>query len=132
MKKCRTFVKQAVKANLVSLDDLVTLFYDHVPLQRETGLSSQAFVPHWTALISPNSSEAYIQTPASIKHLTKESLTGLLDICEEVGCNTVYVAIKKGSEESMDFVRSFMSIGFQLVPPTVKHMDGYMFLGYEL
>lgn len=128
MKKCRTFVKHAVKANLVSPDDLVTLFYDHVPLNT----TASSFSPHWTALISPTNEEAFIQIPASEKECTRQSLTGLLDVCEAIGCKLVYVAVKKSCEEYKEFIQDFVSAGFQLVPAHKLQMEGYSFLGYYL
>lgn len=130
MKKCRTFVKSAIKANLVTPDDLVTLFYDHVPLNTN---APSAFMPHLTAVISPNTQEVFIQTPTCIEELTKQSISGLLDICAEIGCNVAYMAIKNTScEETKKFVQYFMSIGFQLVPPQKANMEGYLFMGFEL
>lgn len=129
MKKCRTFVKNAIKSDLVSSDDLVTLFYDHVPLTNE---NAPTFTPHWTALISPNQEEAFIQLPDSLSETTKESLSSLLDICAALECQTAYIAIKKSCEEIQPFLQAFVGIGFQLVSPKVKSMDGYLLLGYEL
>jgi len=133
LKSCRTFVKQAIKANLVSLEDLVTLFYDHVPAPgvNENG-SQTTFTPHWTALIDPRVGDVYLQTPSSVEEFTRQSLTGLLDICEAIECKTVYASVKKGTEDMKSIMRAFMCAGFQVVPPSIKQMDGYVFLAYEL
>lgn len=131
MKKCRSFIQHATKAELVNLNDLVTLFYDHVPLTSESN-GAPSFIPHWTCLISPEDGEAFIQTPQFCSQFTHESLTGLLDILEELGCANVFAAVKKGSEDMMGMIRLFMGVGFQMVPPTVKHMEGYVFLGFNL
>lgn len=132
LKSCRTFLKHAIKANVVSLDDLVTMFYDHVPAPGTEGQNTGAFNPHWTVLINPKTNEAYIQAPNNIEEFNRQSLTGLLDICEEIGCSTVYASVRKDKEDMKNIVRAFMSAGFQIVPPTVKQMDGHLFLGYEL
>lgn len=130
MKKSRSFIKQAAKADLVNLNDLVTVFYDHVPTN--TGEATTApFMPHWTCLVAPETGEAFIQAPQYCNEFTQESLGGLLDILEELECTHVYAAVQKGSEDMMNVIRQFMSVGFRMVPPTIKNMPGYVLLGYE-
>lgn len=126
MKGCRSFLKAAVKFGIVSKDDLVTLFYDHIPFSE----SAQNSNPHFAVLIVPSSGEAFIQAP-SVELFSQNSLTNLLDILEELECTKVYATIKKG-DDMKNIMRQFIGSGFQMVAPSIKQMDGYAFLGYEL
>jgi len=131
LKSCRTFIKHAVKANLVSLEELVTMFYDHVPSPCADN-DAQTFTPHWTALIDQQTGEVYVQTPNSMQKFTRESLIGLLDICEAIDCKKIYAIIEKDSAELKTILRAFSVAGFQVVPPTNKQMEGYVFLEYAI
>lgn len=82
-------------------------------------------------MISPSSGEAYIQAPASAEHFSQKGLANLLDILEELECTTVFATVKKG-DDMKNVIRHFTFSGFQMVSPSVKQMEGYTFLGYDL
>jgi hypothetical protein len=74
---------------------------------------------------------AFIDGTQPVTPSNKESLTTLLDICAESGCEQFIVCVEKKSiQEMQPIIQSYLSVGFQLNSTMV--VPGYVLLSTEL
>lgn len=134
-----SFIQSAVNKH----DRFIAVVYAVIPsndialidLKRseEQPLYAQNRPQYWTAIIIPEEKQMILEAPSSIQQLQRDVITSILDIAEEIGCEVVYASVKRTSSPDMkDMVRALMYIGFSLVPPSVKTVDGCIVLGIEL
>lgn len=87
---------------------------------------------HWIALLNAEKGEMLLKAPDSVKTFTKESLVTLLEIAEDLGCETVYVVLEKNHNDFATFSKSFMYFDFAPVDPNLKKFEKCMLFGCEL
>jgi len=132
------------RLNLTRADQIDNKFFK-VAFQKQPAFNSIAFFeiePNATnkvttstvtrhAFIAANEGMAFIDGNQPVTPSNKESLTTLLDIVVESGCERFIVCVeKKTIQEMQPIVQSYMMVGFQLDSSMV--VPGYVLLSMEL
>ncbi|CAH2056319.1 unnamed protein product, partial [Iphiclides podalirius] len=94
-------------------------------------------VTRWEAVVHRNT--IYLRMPGVLQSGSKESFMLLLDFAEEkLGCNNCIICVLKSRPDRATLLRTFMFMGFQLLPPAsplmppeINHPD-YIFLHYNM
>jgi len=132
MKQIKPFLLKLKNSNALSLNNSITLLYDVLPNGTSVSSTSQLTnsISHCTCLIDTNTNDAYL---VITEDCSKHSLVNLIDILEEVGCKNIYSVVKKESKEQMKmWSQSLVTLGFEVVHPNVKSVDGFLLFGMEL
>ncbi|XP_045538393.1 LOW QUALITY PROTEIN: ornithine decarboxylase antizyme [Papilio machaon] len=94
-------------------------------------------VTRWEAVVQGNT--IYLRMPTVLQSGSKESFMLLLDFAEErLGCNNCIICVLKSRPDRATVLRTFMFMGFQLLPPTSPLMPqeinnpDYVFLHYNM
>lgn len=120
-----------MKSGLVTPDDsCFALIYDVVLPHPE--ISEPGPKQEYVAIVNTKRKEILVQSPESCRDFTKQSFMSLLDFAESIGCTTVYMAVPKDSEDLNCLVKGFLYVGFEVVNPQVRKMEGYVLLGCQL
>lgn len=130
-KSTRDFISRAVSFDK-KMEHAIILSFDVYKTEVGDAKKAAERAVHWTALYCPESKELLLQTPASAKNFTKESLVSLLEIAEELGCETVFAAIDKEQEDLKLFSRAYMYFDFKIVDPRVRQFEGCLLFGAQL
>lgn len=91
----------------------------------------------WEAVVQGSS--LYLRLPGVLSSGSKESFMVLLDFAQEkLACNNCIVCVRKSRSDRAIVLRTFMFLGFQLIPPNsnllpseLKHPD-YVFMHYNM
>lgn len=129
-----------IRNSVTSQDNFIALVYTIMPNNDTASMDFKGeqlrYVQNgpqfWTTLILPEERQMILEAPANIQQLQRDVFTGILDIAEEIGCDVVYGTVKKDNPDMKDMIRMFMYVGFSIVPPSVKKVDGSVVLCYEL
>lgn len=119
------------------------LFIDHVDnlalesqrnLRFKVGLTDSMEV-EWDTLL--NNGKLFVEIPAGILPAgSKESFVTLLEYAEdELHCSHVIVCFKKNRNDRASLIRTFMFLGFVVVPPgnaLVPQSGDLMFMAYAI
>ncbi|CAH2083981.1 unnamed protein product [Euphydryas editha] len=93
-------------------------------------------VTRWEAVVKGGT--IYLRLPGVLQSGSKESFILLLDFAEErLGCTNCIICILKNRSDRATLLRTFMFMGFQLLPPTSPLMQEinnpeYVFLHYNM
>ncbi|XP_046974747.1 LOW QUALITY PROTEIN: ornithine decarboxylase antizyme [Vanessa cardui] len=93
-------------------------------------------VTRWEAVVKGGT--IYLRLPGVLQSGSKESFILLLDFAEErLGCSNCIICILKNRSDRATLLRTFMFMGFQLLPPTSPLMQDinnpeYVFLHYNM
>ncbi|OWR46254.1 ornithine decarboxylase antizyme 1 [Danaus plexippus plexippus] len=80
----------------------------------------------------------YLRVPSVLSAGSKDSFVMLLDFAEErLGCSNCIICVSKNRSDRSTLLRTFMFMGFQILPPNSHQMDGiehpdYLFLNYNM
>ncbi|CAG9573418.1 unnamed protein product [Danaus chrysippus] len=93
-------------------------------------------VTRWEAVV--NKKSMYLRVPSVLSAGSKDSFVMLLDFAEErLGCSNCIICVSKTRSDRSTLLRTFMFMGFQILPPNSQQMDGiehpdYLFLNYNM
>ncbi|XP_032525185.2 LOW QUALITY PROTEIN: ornithine decarboxylase antizyme 2 [Danaus plexippus] len=93
-------------------------------------------VTRWEAVVKQKS--MYLRVPSVLSAGSKDSFVMLLDFAEErLGCSNCIICVSKNRSDRSTLLRTFMFMGFQILPPNSHQMDGiehpdYLFLNYNM
>ncbi|XP_075988544.1 LOW QUALITY PROTEIN: ornithine decarboxylase antizyme [Anticarsia gemmatalis] len=94
-------------------------------------------VTRWEAVVQGNT--IYLRMPGVLQSGSKESFMLLLDFAEErLGCSNCIICVLKSRPDRATLLRTFMFMGFQLLPPNSPLMPQeitnpeYIFLHYNM
>ncbi|CAH0716998.1 unnamed protein product, partial [Brenthis ino] len=93
-------------------------------------------ITRWEAVVK--GSTIYLRMPGVLQSGSKESFILLLDFAEEkLGCTNCIICVLKSRSDRATVLRTFMFMGFQMLPPTSPLMQDinnpeYMFLHYNM
>ncbi|KAF9805534.1 hypothetical protein SFRURICE_020919 [Spodoptera frugiperda] len=94
-------------------------------------------VTRWEAVVQGGT--IYLRMPGVLQSGSKESFMLLLDFAEErLGCNNCIICVLKSRPDRATILRTFMFMGFQLLPPNSPLMPQeitnpeYIFLHYNM
>lgn len=125
LKSSKNFINTATD---VLGDSAITMLYTVISEDN----TEKRCAPRWTAMIMPEKRQMIIESPTSARQFQRDAITTILDVAETLGLTHVYSTVPKESSEAKELVRTWMYLGFSLVAPAVKNIDGIVLLGYEL
>ncbi|PRP82400.1 hypothetical protein PROFUN_10176 [Planoprotostelium fungivorum] len=78
------------------------------------------------AFIAQNECMSFIEAQRPIEMKNKESLSTLLDLVDEYGCEKMYACVEREEKNMKEIVQSYMAVGFRLDHSLV--LPGYLLL----
>jgi hypothetical protein len=131
-KKSKSFLTHTLKAKMAIPKQSILLFYENQNISTFRGKETEGPSLELIAIFTPSIKEIIVLTPESAKDFSKHAFIDFLDFCEQVGCKTVYMCVKRGTEDAKELIKGLMYVGFSLVSPTIKKIDNFVLLGTEL
>ncbi|KAL9644210.1 hypothetical protein ABK040_005671 [Willaertia magna] len=87
-----------------------------------------------TGIINFDLKEITIYPPSNLSDLNKNSIINIMDIAEVIGLTKMYIYLEKNHSEVKEFAKGFRYAGFEVVSPSVKHLNAneWLLFGSEL